>query len=526
MKIWIMSGAMCAASALLTLPALAAAPADEQPVKFNVSGFAIQGENPLSNPRTLKVLAPFLGPQEGIDGVRKAADALQAALANAGYSFYRVVVPPQTLKDGEVVLEVKPFVLGTVTVTGNQFYSEANIRRSLPALIEGKSPDARAITRALGVANMIPTKREAVTFARSREPGKVDAEITVRDRDPRQAYVWLNNTGNEDTGDTRLGIGLQHHNLFDRDHVLTLTYTTAPEETDKVSQYGLNYEIPLYGLGGRFSGYAVYSDVDTGTVGDFFNVSGSGEFYGLRYAHILPKWGELRQRLIFDLADKLFDNEAEFSGVPVGVDVKSRPLSLQYLTEWDARRTSGHFLLGYYRNLDGGEFNDEDSYAASRVGADPEWSAWRAGASLRLPLAGQWLISALLDAQYANEPLIPGEQFGVGGLASVRGFEEREITGDRGVMGRLELWSPPFGERFRAGVFLDGGYVARLEPQAGERQNVAVASAGIGANWDWRTNLSAQLYYAYVLEGLDDTLPGETADGDSKVHFSIIYRFF
>jgi hemolysin activation/secretion protein len=145
---------------------------------------------------------------------------------------------------------------------------------------------------------------------------------------------------------------------------------------------------------------------------------------------------------------------------------------------------------------------------------------------VRLPLPGQWLVSALLDAQYANEPLIPGEQFGVGGLASVRGFAEREITGDRGVMGRLELWSPPFGDRFRVGAFADAGYVSRLEPQAAERANTTVASAGIGASWDWRTNLSAQLYYAYVLEGLDDPLPGETADGDDKVHFSIIYRFF
>jgi hemolysin activation/secretion protein len=373
---------------------------------------------------------------------------------------------------------------------------------------------------------MNPTKREALTFARSREPGKVDAEITVRDRDPRQAYVWLNNTGNEDTGDTRLGVGLQHQNLFDRDHSLTLTFTTSPEETDKVSQYGLHYEIPLYGLGGQFSLYAVNSDVDSGTVGDFFNVSGSGEFYGLRYSHILPKWGELRQRLIFEANDKLFDNEAEFSGVPVGVDVRSRPLSLQYLSEWDARRSSGHFFVGYYHNLDSGAFNDDASYAASRVGAEPDWSAWRAGASLRLPLPGQWLASALLDAQYTSEMLIPGEQFGAGGLASVRGFEEREITGDRGVMGRLELWSPPFGNRFRVGAFLDGGYVSRLDPQAGERATATVSSTGIGASWDWRTNLSAQLYYAYVLEGLDNPLPDETAEGDTKVHFSIIYRFF
>ena len=37
------------------------------------------------------------------------------------------------------------------------------------------------------------------------------------------------------------------------------------------------------------------------------------------------------------------------------------------------------------------------------------------------------------------------EQFGIGGMESVRGFLERQFAGDRGYSGSLELYSPDFG---------------------------------------------------------------------------------
>ena len=72
-------------------------------------------------------------------------------------------------------------------------------------------------------------------------------------------YFVLDNTGSEDTEDERLTVSYQNANLFDRDHTLTASFTTAPADTDKASQFGVNYRIPLYlawGLAG-FSGVGV-----------------------------------------------------------------------------------------------------------------------------------------------------------------------------------------------------------------------------------------------------------------------------
>ena len=53
------------------------------------------------------------------------------------------------------------------------------------------------------------------------------------------------------------------------------------------------------------------------------------------------------------------------------------------------------------------------------------------------------VLSARLDGQWSDEPLIPGEQFGIGGARSVRGYEEREASGDSGFFVSAELISKP-----------------------------------------------------------------------------------
>ena len=42
------------------------------------------------------------------------------------------------------------------------------------------------------------------------------------------------------------------------------------------------------------------------------------------------------------------------------------------------------------------------------------------------------MLSLRADGQWANEPLISNEQFGAGGVASVRGYQEGQVFGDTG----------------------------------------------------------------------------------------------
>jgi len=505
-------------------PALAAAPAAA--VEVSVTGFEVEGDNPLSAAETRRVLEPYRGRQSGLEGLQAATEALQQALRSRGYTFHEVTLPPQTLDGGTVKLRVTALEIGKVRVTGNEHFSEANILQSLPRLRPGiRDLNTRKLAQDLALANHHPTKQNRLRFSASPEPGKVDAEIAVSDHPVQRVFAWANNTGTPETGDTRAGVGYQHTNVFGRDHIATVTYTTSPEKPDQVKQFGAQYQIPLYGAGGIVDFLFAHSDVDSGKVAEVFDVSGRGTVIGTRYTHPFARHNNYSHEVALSLTDKLFDNEVDFEGNPLGVDVRSRPAELRYAGAWQGAHTKFDFYLGYAHNVKGGEYNNNEAYEATRSGSDTSWSAVHYGGSVSRALEG-WTLIGRVDGQHASMSLIPGEQFGLGGALSVRGLKERETAGDRGYRAGVELWTPPISSTgVRALGFVEGGRVSLKNPLPGEVETDAVASAGVGVRWAWHDRLSLRLDWGQVLNGVDNGSPDASTEGDDKLHFNFAYRF-
>src|SRR5206468_3979668 len=82
----------------------------------------------------------------------------------------------------------------------------------------------------------------------------------------------------------------------------------------------------------------------------------------------------------------------------------------------------------------------------------------RAGFTYLRQLAAGWQARALLNAQFTGDALIPGEQFGLGGPDSVRGYVLREVVNDRGFSGQLELYTPELSAK----LHLSDAYKVRL----------------------------------------------------------------
>ena len=512
----------CALIAILVAVAMATARAETPIVRFEVERFEVEGDNPLSEARTQEVLAPFTGTHAGVDGLLAAADALEQAIEDAGVAFQRVVLPPQSLQDGTVVLRVAVFTVAHVEVHGAQHHSEENIRRSVPALREGETPDSGAIARTLALANLQPWKTTSLTFRESEtRPQGLDATLDVEDRRPRLLWSALDNTGSAPTGPFRWSVGASLGNLFDRDHTLNASYVTSPGHASRVRQWALGYSAPAYRLRGMLSGYYVRSDVDSGRVLELFDVSGAGVFGGLLYTHELGNRGRLTHRVSLGIDDKRFDNDLVLAGTDLDVappPVRSRPVSLHYGAEHAGDEWGIELSAQYVRNLPSGGGNDDSTYAANRPGAKAGWDALRGGAVLSRSLPARWTLRALAEGQVANEALIVGEQFGVGGVRSVRGFSEREIAGDDGVRASLELWSPAVatlaGLRFL--VFADAG---RVSSAFGPDRDDTVASVGWGVRWNWNEHVVLLLDVGTITEGT------ESRDSGTRGHLNLSVRY-
>ena len=508
-------------SALLAIPFPGRA-ADAVPqIRLNIKGFLVEGENPLSAEQTRSVLNIFLGDHEGLEGLVEAAAELESAIVGAGHSFHRVILPPQTLDGNQIRLQVIVLRLANIEVTGNQHFQADNIRASLPGLAPGTAPDTEVLTREIQVANEHPAKQLMLRLKQSDAPDSVDAEIAVQDRRPWQIFSVLNNTGTEETGEFRLSAGLQHSNLLNRDDTLTLSYTTSPDHFEEVQQYGINYRYPLYGLSGNLSFFYSHSDVDSGVVAQVFEISGAGDFFGAQFRHTFRNFGSYRHRLTLGLEDRYFENNIDFSGTPVGIDVRTRPWSLQYGGDYTFERSKVAFYLGYLHNLPGGGNNNDAIYSAARSGAVRDWEAVRYGASLIMALPRDWSLNVDWIGQYAAEPLVAGEQFGLGGVDSIRGFGERVITGDSGNRLRLAVWTPQLAKSIRLLGFLDAGQVDIEQPAVGQIDNETLISLGLGLRWQWHEQWNASLDYGHEI----NKLRGIATEDGEKVHFSIFFRY-
>ena len=489
-------------------------------ISFSVSAFNVIGENPLDSKLTQKTLAPFLGQHEGLEALLEAAAELESAILQAGHSFHRVILPPQTMDTGSVQLEVLVFTLANIEVTGNTRFSNENIIASLPGLKPGTVPDTKELSRELIVANDHPSKQVTIRMKHSKSPNSVDAELAVKDQRPWQFFSGLNNIGNDETGDFRLTGGFQHTNLLDLDDSLTISYTTSPGHFSDVKQYGANYRLPLYALSSNLSFYYSRSDVNSGTIEQVFDVSGAGKFLGGSFTHTFRNKENYRHRISVGVDDKLFENNIGFQGIPLGVDVRSRPLTLSYSGEWRFEKAGLNYQINYVRNMRGGRSNNNQTYAAARFGATKSWEAFRFSMAGSYALPKGWSATAILSGQYTNEPLISGEQFGLGGANSVRGFQERGVTGDKGVRFTLEAWTPPLKYDIRLLGFMDGGHTKNLETPVGQVGSDTIVSLGVGARWRWSDKLSVNLDYAHQI---DDALTPNA--GGARAHLNIFYRF-
>jgi hemolysin activation/secretion protein len=483
--------------------------ADSAAIRFDIARFDVSGNTLLPPQQIESLLAPFTGPTRDFGDVQRALEALEAAYHALGYSVVAIELPEQELNRGVVLLRVVETKIGRVSVKNNQYFDEANVRRALPALREGRSPNLKDISANLKQSNENPSKQVTLKLQGSDTDGEVDAVLEVKDERAWKAMANVDNTGTAQTGKTHLGFILQHANLFGRDHLASLQYTTSAEEPGRVKVYGAGYHVPLYALGDSLDFFASYSNVDSGTIAaGAFNlaVSGRGAVYGARYNQALAKRGEVESHLTYGVDVKAFKNNVqllEFEAGNLGNDVTVHPVSVSYTASVPLTAGELGAQVSLLRNVSGGSNGGRADFTLARAGAKADYTVLRFGASVTRALASDWQLRAIVNGQATGDALIPGEQFGAGGAGSVRGFAEREIANDSGVAVNLEAYTPNLCDRLgwncRLLGFIDHAYLKRNHAQPGEIGSTSISSAGVGARLLLSTYVNLQLDFGHVL---------------------------
>ena len=121
-----------------TPPVAADAKPEEQ--HFDITEFRVLGNSLLPNRDIERAVYPFLGPNGGLDVVKKAAEALEKTYKDAGYGTIFVDIPEQSVDTGIVRLRVTEGRLDRVRVKGEKYVSGRKILAALPSLAPGETP--------------------------------------------------------------------------------------------------------------------------------------------------------------------------------------------------------------------------------------------------------------------------------------------------------------------------------------------------------------------------------------------------
>ncbi|WP_170976721.1 ShlB/FhaC/HecB family hemolysin secretion/activation protein [Massilia sp. HP4] len=495
-------------------------------VAATITAIRVEGNTLLPDSTFALLTSGVTGAAPDLDALHAVAARIQNAYREAGYGGVLAYVPPQDSNDGVVIVRVVEGKLAQVRVTGNGYFSSANVRAGLPHLQQGATPRIAAIDRDIGLTNSNPRKRVNVSLSAGANPGEIDADVSVTDARPLQVLVGYNNTGTGMTGRHRLSIGVEHANLFDSDHVGTLQFQTSPEHPGRVRIFSGGYRVPLYAHAASLDAFVAHSTVNNGTTATTagpLTFTGRGTIVGLRANRHLDRIGEYDHQLTLGLDRRDYRDDCaigDFGAAGCGsaaVDVTTLPVSLSYTGQLSGSRVAHGVSVTLAINAGGSAAR---TFEAARASAKRQYTVGRFTGFTERALSGGGALSARVEFQYSAHALIAAEKFGLGGAGSVRGYTERELSGDHGYLVRAEAalasadWAS--GLRLRPYAFVDHGRVVNrgeLPCRGVDATACSLTGAGIGLRLTLPRRASATLDVARALER-----GASSASGDMRAH--------
>ena len=124
--------------------AVAAAEAEAVPAspRFAIERFDVEGNTLLKPAEIEAVVAGYVGREKDFSDIQRALEELEGVYRDRGYGVVQVLLPEQDITRGVVKFSVIEPRIGKILVEGNQFYDKANVRRSLPVVQAGVTPNA------------------------------------------------------------------------------------------------------------------------------------------------------------------------------------------------------------------------------------------------------------------------------------------------------------------------------------------------------------------------------------------------
>ncbi|NJN89591.1 MAG: ShlB/FhaC/HecB family hemolysin secretion/activation protein [Leptolyngbyaceae cyanobacterium SL_5_14] len=493
-----------------------------------MSGFEVVGSTVFDDATLAEATAPFTNRPISFAELLQARSAVTQLYIDAGYVTSGALIPPQTLEDGIVTIQVVEGSLEEIVVTGNRRLNSRYIRERLELAAEPPLNVPRLL-EGLQLLQLDPLiENISAELSAGLRPGTSLLQVEVTEADTFAVQLSADNGRSPTVGSFRRRIQVSEANLLGLGDGLSIGYSNT-EGSDGLDA---SYTLPLNPRNGTLNfSYGTTSSEVIEDPFNFLDIQSESRYYEITYRQplILTPTEEFalsltasRRESESEFLEELIGEALPFPSLGADAEGRTRVSALRFSQEWTRQGSRQVWAARSQFSLGLDALNstvNEDNIPDSR------FFAWRGqGQYVRL-LAPDTLLLVRADIQLADEGVVPLEQFGIGGQQTVRGYRQDFLLTDNGALLSAEVRLPILRVRNIDGLlqlvpFFDigTGWNAGEDPDP----NTLI---GIGAGLQWRQGdrLTARLDFGLPLVSVDSE--GTTWQEDG-IYFSIVYTPF
>lgn len=491
---------------------------------FVVSGIELEGSTVFTNEDFAELFAQYIDRPVTFNELLQLRSAVTQRYVDAGFLTSGAFIPPQTLEEGVVTVQVIEGVIEEIEIVGTRRLNPAYIRSRLGLAAQPpiNADELLAGLQRLQIDPLIDTV--SADLQAGVQPGTSLLRVEVTEADSFDLTVGIDNGRSPNIGSFRRRIDINEGNVFGIGDRAFVGYAN----TDGSNSLDLSYSIPVSPhntrviLEGGISESRVIDDTF-----DVLDISSDAFYYEVGVEHPLIETPTQELTLGFELSHKEnqtrlgIDNIGPFPLSPGADDNgETRVTALRFSQAWTQRSQQQVFAARSQFNLGVDILN-----ATNNDGDEPDsqFLSWRGqGQWVRL-LGRDSLFFLRSDVQLASDRLLSSEQFGLGGQQTVRGYRQDALLRDNGALVSAEARFPiiRFSDESIVQItpFLDMG-TAWNHSDNPDGNNFLVGT-GFGLLWQQNDNLSARIDWGIPLVDIDST--SDTLQ-DNGIYFSLQYN--
>jgi hemolysin activation/secretion protein len=458
------------------------------------------------------LLKPFLNSLFDDSFLRKVKKTIVDYFLNEKNQHVFVMVPVQQIEHGILVLQVIEGNIGALEFKGQKWFSPGVIQRAL-GVKEGDPLIEDVLLNDLVWANKNPYRSSQMLLSQSDEKGITNITFITKDRFPARFYIGSDNTGYQSNGEVRVFGGGTWANAFMMGDILSYQYTASPN-FHAFQSHLLNYTVFLPWKH-ALTVFGCYGQVFP-TI-PFYTTSGISVQGSARYQiPIYPLYGDFRSQLETGFDYKLLNSNSFFAG-----DAFQEPSSsggfitvTQFLASYALQKNWVSSVLKIRTDCYFSPWRDWlphqkiSDYAVLRPGSHVRYGYWKTNIIYQYQTKNKWCFSNQFRGQVASGTLPTSEQFGLGGVDTVRGYFEQQFVADNAICMNSEIYTPPFpvfegfDNQMSFLTFADYGYGYNYTAISPEFIKQNLLGIGLGFRFDIETYMHMKADYGFQVLGI------------------------